>query len=54
MSQHMDRSNHPLVLNISEHDEDIHEKEELGLPPAVEPTQNAVPSIFGLPLKYVS
>lgn len=54
MSQLMDRPNHPLVLNLTEHDEDIHEKEELGLAPAVEPTQNAVPSICGLPLKYVS
>ncbi|KAK7693467.1 hypothetical protein QCA50_003035 [Cerrena zonata] len=48
MSQHMDR---PLVLNISEEHEDIHEKEELGLLP---PAENAVPTIFGLPLKYVS
>lgn len=55
MSQHHESSNahHALQLNINLNDDDldVHEKEELGIP---SDAQTAVPSICGLPLKYVS
>jgi len=55
MSQHHESSNaqHALHLNINLNDDDldVHEKEELGIP---SDAQTAVPSICGLPLKYVS
>ena len=46
--QHKDPS---LQFEVDLHDDDAYEKEELGLPAEVSP---AVPSICGLPLKYVS
>ena len=46
--QHKDSS---LQFEVELHDDDAYEKEELGLPAEVSP---AVPSICGLPLKYVS
>ncbi|KAI0082605.1 hypothetical protein K474DRAFT_203 [Panus rudis PR-1116 ss-1] len=52
-SQFIDRNGQPVSLHLAVelHEEDVHEKEELGLPPD---SQNAVPSICGMPLKYVS
>lgn len=47
--QHKDPSLH---FEVQLHDDDAYEKEELGLP--VEAAAPAVPSICGLPLKYVS
>ena len=41
-----------LQFEVEVHEEDAYEKEELGLPPA--DAAPAVPSICGLPLKYVS
>ena len=46
--QHKDPS---LQFEVELHDDDAYEKEELGLPADVSP---AVPSICGMPLKYVS
>ena len=46
--QHKDPS---LQFEVELHDDDAYEKEELGLPAETSP---AVPSICGLPLKYVS
>ena len=46
--QHKDSA---LEFEVELHDDDAYEKEELGLPADVPP---AVPSICGLPLKYVS
>ncbi|GJE90722.1 UDP-galactose transporter [Phanerochaete sordida] len=53
MSQQSEQYKDPsLHFEVEVHEEDAYEKEELGLPPA--DATPAVPSICGLPLKYVS
>ena len=57
MSQHVDFQNgqpsngqHSIQFNFSVKDDDGYEKEELGVPQ----DQSVVPSVCGMPLKYVS
>ena len=53
MSQHVEYPNgtHSLQLNINLAKDDAYEKEELGV---VQDAPNAVPTVCGMPLKYVS
>ncbi len=51
MSQIFEQHKHALQLQVELNDEDAYDKEELGVPGDA---PNTIPSICGLPLKYVS